>query len=272
MRSPPAARLGRAAPSRAALGLLVAGLGSAGALSACGDEPLPTEPVPTADEVRTYFGLTAGSCVAYRFGAGRSPATSQVQGPDTAVVAGRTVFRRTFSLPSGGFADEQFFEPREDGELRLLRFDTSVEQSGSTERQSKRYPDDEAPLFARLGYDDDMQPRLEQGDRFEVTTTPTMQRVGEPRTERHQVVVQRTDVDVSFVPYTDASDTGVDLIYTRQVGTEAEVNTQLTVLPGRGIVQIVEGGRTYVACDLRACDAAGENCVGADACTQMSCN
>lgn len=246
------------------------------ALSACGDErQIPMEVLPSADETRAYFGLTNGSCVRYRFNTSLR-ADSVITGPNMSSIAGRTVFERSFNVSGQGLADTWFIEAQDDGELRLLRFDTSTMDG---QRLSTRYAcvgsemcpetDMQEPLLLQLRFDDAMTATLEQGQRFEVTTTPPSVSLGMPEAERHTVIVQGVGVDVPVPGGTTES--GVELTYARRLGNASPVTTTLRIVPGKGIAQIQEGGRTYQACAWRYCDASG-NCQGAADCAQLTCN
>ncbi|MEO1228987.1 MAG: hypothetical protein AAFZ18_08795 [Myxococcota bacterium] len=243
-------------------------------VGACGDDPLPPVELPSAADAQEFLAVTPGSCIRYRFNTTQR-ATARVT-QDAASLPGRTTSRWSFSLASGGLADERFFEPQDDGELRLLRFDTS---DANGLRVSTRYacagqeqcpdPDEQEPLMLRLAFDMDMQAGLTAGDRYEVVTTPASVSMGVATAERHTVVVQRTDVDVPVPEGT--TEPGVELTYSRQVGTDAPVTSTWRVVPGKGIAQIQEGGVQYQACSWRYCDAAG-NCEGAADCNALTCN
>lgn len=240
----------------------------------CGDDVLPPVVLPSASEAQSFLGLTSGSCTLYRFNSTQR-ATARIMEDGTSV-PGRSTYRWTFSLASGGLADQWFFEPQEDGEMRLLRFDTSNEQGL---RVSTRYacagaemcpsPDEQEPLIFRLAFDMDMQAGLTPGERFELVTTPPFVSPGEPSAERHTVIVQQTDLDVA-VPG-GGTEKGVELAYSRQVGTNSAQTSTWRIVPGKGIAQILEGGREYQACSWRYCDGAG-TCEGAADCNALTCN
>lgn len=245
------------------------------AAPACGeDRQIPVEVLPSADETRTFFGLTNGSCIRYRFNT-TLRATASVTGPNMTSIAGRTAYRRLFAINGAGPPDEWFIEGQDDGELRLLRLDTFP----ADERISTRYacvgtemcpaPEEQEPTLLRLRFDDAMQVVAEQGDRFEVVTTPVSVTGSMAEPERHTVIVQQVGVDVPVPGGT--TEPGVEMTYFRQVGNASPTTSTWRLVPGKGIAQIQEAGRTYQACAWRYCDAAG-NCQGAPDCASLSCN
>lgn len=266
--------------TRALAGLLALG----GALG-CGEEQVfEPDPVPTADEVRSFFGLVDDACVEfYDTATTVLPATMSVYPPSTALLAGRTTYRIALKRPGQGYLEFLDVEAQDDGELRLLRMEVTA--PGGSQRESVRYhcstidpdqpcPDRDAaePVVLKLAYDEAGALTIAENS-FEVVTTPMIQ-LGTAAEARSTVVeTVRTTVTTGVstrAPYTGVTEQGVQIRLTRDVaGVESVI--RLKLVPYAGITEILIDGSTYQSCDWRVCDLAG-NCVGADSCTTLQCS
>lgn len=230
------------------------GLTAALLAAACSSDPPPAKMVPTAEEVRSLYGLGPGSCYRYEQLGQRLFSTFDIAGPNTNSIAGRTAFVRKYSQDSGGRPVEEYFATDGDGEVRLIRL---VGSDGSVKRYETN---DVAPLFAKFEYDK-TDVVLQVGDRFEVTAQPK-----DLPAEMHEWTVL-SDSQPAVLPG-GMSATGYNLQYKINGGSP----TTHLVVPGFGVASFTDAtGKTHQVCAARVCDAAG-NCTGAESCSQLICN
>jgi hypothetical protein len=229
------------------------------ALLACGSDAPTTRPDPAPSAVRDFYGLGPGSCWRYRFSAQGAAlfATASISGPNTAVVAGETVYLRTFQLDSGGRPEQHYFDTEVAGEVRLLRHDTS---DAASQRVTFRY--DVPPVLARFELDPAGKLRFLE-DRIDTDTTPVE---GEP--ERHVwSVLGREEVSTPAGP---AEAIKLEHRLTRGAAGETSI-AQAFLVPGQGFARLVDfAGTTYQVCAQRVCDSTGA-CTGAPDCATLAC-
>ncbi len=242
-------------------------IGLIASASCSGTDPIvPSQ--PTADQVRDFYALNPESCVLYSTGASQSRAN--IPAPNTTAIAGKTLYVRSIRPDAGGLADEWFFEVGTEGDLKLLR---SVEGLRAADRVTRNFPAETAPVFLVLELDLQMQLRF-QGTRFESEVAPEVC-AGSDCTptvaplERHIWTVSSSKAVT--LPKGLGVQEGYDLNYRIERDGNTE-NSFYTLVPGFGLVNFTDAtGATFQACDLRACDAAG-NCQGATTCGDLSCN
>ena len=250
---------------------IFAATGMAVAVSACGDDDAPPPVTAPAPEiVRDAYGLNGGSC--YRFRAGNLFANATIEGPNTSSIVGRTVYRWSFRLQSGGLPDEWFLETEQDGAVRLLR---AVDGRTADERTTREYQDtDTPPLFYQLSQDRFGDIFLSDTT-FVTEVTPVCNGAGcsDPVSlERHEWVVQDDEAMV-VSPDAPGGEPGVRLLYLRTINGSM-MPAEYALVPGKGFAQIrAFDGTLWQACNWRYCDEAG-NCAGAASCepADLACN
>lgn len=240
-------------------------------LGACSGSTIPEETFPSSSEVRTFYGLTPGSCTVFNVPAINSVATLEVKGPNTISVAGETLYDQELTLQSSARVFQRQFSADERGEVRLVR---SATGRGS-EQITTRYESVASPVFLRLVYDRNEVVELTPGARFEVETTP--ERCGQMINngescesgvaERHvwQVFEEMTSIDTPDGPM-DA----FQLLYRRTIGTETD-EARYQIVPGRGIVGFTDfDNNIYNICAWKTCDDSGA-CNVETPCAELQC-
>ncbi len=227
--------------------------------SACGgSDPANDKPKPDSRAMRSFLGLTPGSCLTYSFeeSSTRGYATVGISGPNDAVVAGATVYVHDYQRAGLGGGIKTYLDAETNGEVRIRR----ATKGAGAELDDRRYDADPKPLFAALD--------LKSGEviyperAFEVTSTPKVPdgngfKEGTP--ELHRWVIQAEDEEVAT---TDGPQKAIRLGYTR--GDELAL---YWLVPGYGFAQFSDfDGRTHSVCDARICDADGQNCKGPEKC------
>lgn len=253
-------------------GLVLGMAGISVVLAACGDDKeVPMDPVPTASEVRTQFGVTDGSCVRYRVNGGATTALATMSGPESGRIAGRSAYVWRLVDPGSSQPSlEWLYDAQDDGELRLMRAisgpDPRITRTYACEGSDCGNGDDIEPLVASFEYVDDV-PALTKDVPLETVTTPDVSGA-QAEMESHRVVYQ-ADVAV-MAPYATESAMAQQLLYVRTAASGSDTMT-FDLLPGYGFVAMQIGTKRYDACDWRICDDAG-TCQGANSCSELSCN
>lgn len=240
-------------------GAVFASLASLASVAGCGEDPAPVDPVPTAAEVRSYWGLNPGSCYRYRYtpAGAQIPAhgTMTILGPNTQRIAGKTVYIQSFQLDVGGEPGEFLLDAdTTPGELRLLQFG---EGSGPM-RVTQTY-DESPPLWTKLEYAADGS--VDFAD--DVFTTQSTPRGGSGAVEHKWIVLNKADMAAT----PDGVKPAVKLSYSRSgIGTSFYY-----LVPGFGIANFTDSNNTtYQVCAARVCDASN-NCTGAPSCAELMC-
>lgn len=236
-------------------------LGGALLIAACGDEVTNTPPkVPTSQEVRSFWGLNPGSCWTYRYvtGSGQSYAKIDVKGPDSNIIAGKTVYIQGYTVASApSTPNELYLDAETAPDLRLAR---SVEGFGMM-RTTKVFETSQ-PLFSTFKYGSDGTTPELSAQVFETTVTPKVIVGGvssQGEAERHRWLV--TMGMVSAVVHDGSTKTAIELQYTRGAQTAT-----YKLVPGYGFASFTDfEQRSHQVCNARICDAAG-TCTGATSC------
>lgn len=240
-------------------GAVFAGLG-------CGGREQPPEEKPSKEEVRAAYALNGGSCWLYKYSLGGADQllSISVSEPNDRVIANEVVYVVSFyRVTGGGLPDKWYLDAESDAEIRLLRSDVGRSEAEQVVSQYKG----EAPLFARFVYDDTKQAILEQGARFESTTTPVDKDGNDKAPEQHRWTV----LPKTMVPTTEGDAEAYELQYEKTVG---DMNPQIAayhLVPGYGFAKFEDfDGNIYHVCDARVCDGSGA-CTGADDCLNLQC-
>lgn len=227
-------------------------------LGACGSDPPPPPKVPTAAEVRTYWGLNPGSCWVYKdLTGGSGGITSSVDGPDTVRIAGRTTYiysRATAAAPSS--PDEFLIDvDTTPGTMFLAR-----ETDGTvTPRVVDTYLDEPRPQWGVFDYDSAGALELFPDNTLETASTPR----GATAAIAHKwTVVSRAEM----LSTPDGVKPGLLLRYFKDNVRQATYG----LVPNFGIASFEIDGTNYQVCLARVCDAAGA-CTGVETCAAAFC-
>lgn len=249
-------------PPRLAQPLFAIGLlASLSPVAGCGggDDGPPKAAVPPA-AVRDFTGLVDGNCWRYRYARSGSTLFTNVSisGPNEMVIAGAKVYLRQTVNDGGGFPDVEYLDTEHDGEVRLLRLDTT---GSNGMRLSKRYETPPVPTIVRFLRTADGTVVLPAGSRIELESTPV-----DGQLERHAWRVS-TEPEMVQLPDGPAEAIRLEYRYTEGANTWTAF---YSLVPGKGFAKIVDfQGTTYQVCAQRVCDSGG-NCTGAPDCN-LSC-
>ncbi|MBK8013985.1 MAG: hypothetical protein IPK13_21895 [Deltaproteobacteria bacterium] len=244
---------------------LVLGSGAVGCASL---DPPPETEVPTAAEVRTFFGLLPGSAWRYRRATGGT-ARAYITGPDTASIAGKTAYVRRVRLQESEAIEEAWFFDGDaaDGALRILRMTELAKTSAeSATLLTRRFEQDPVPEIGRLSYaarDGALkEPTLKAGARFDTESVARLctEECGEGETETHRWSVLNAGeatLPVGFEAYGTAT---VRMSYQR--GGARPASATYDFVPGFGLIRFSDfSGTDYLLCAAYVCpDEAG--CIG----------
>jgi hypothetical protein len=237
------------------------GFGVAVALAACGSDPPPVDPTPTAAQVRDFWGLNPGSCWVYRYRPSGQVtdifASVSISGPDTVRISGKTVYVLTYQ-PAASQASEYVLDvDSTPGEIRLAR---TSEGSGAM-RVTTTYLAEPRPLWAAFDLDAASSTLKLNDSRFTTSATPE----GGGAAIDHQWVVLN-EMDTAAVAGGMAQ-TAIKLSYTRSDAA----TSNWWLVPGYGMARFTDNASLdHQVCASRVCDAAN-NCTGAPSCTNLVC-
>lgn len=223
---------------------------------ACGDDPRPPEQVPTAAEVRDYYGLNAGSCWRYRTSA--AGATVTIIGPDTQRISGRTVYIMSYQRTNGGLPIEWLLDAdSEPGTILLWRIDEGRGTEGVFTFENP------APVFAKFAYEDGAVDFAQTT--FETVSTPR----GAMEAQTHRWLVLNRSAMAAKIGANNMLETvpAVRLSYER---TGKPIATY-SLVPGYGFADFTDTENvSHQVCASRVCDSKN-NCVGANSCAELVC-
>lgn len=237
---------------------LASALGSMLAV-ACGSDPVAPKPVATPAAVRAAYGLLPGSCWRYRYSLAGSTLYANITatGPDTNIVAGKTVYLLRYQLDAGGLPTEDYFDTETAPEVRLLRH---IEGSSGSTRINKRYEMDPKPLFASFKVDAMKKAILMVGDRFTTDAKPT-----DLPAEQHVWSVLTSTTVPTAAPF------GRRPAYRLNYTLGGTASARYDIAPDFGIANFTDlSGRAHQVCAARVCDSNGA-CTGAESCTNLVC-
>lgn len=225
--------------------------------AACGDDPPPAPKVPTAAEMRTFYGLNPGSCWVYKNLTDSSLFTVSVDGPDTVRIAGKSVFVVTQATASApGQPNEILLDAdTTPGKLFLARYTSGIGQA----RMTETYLTDPRPLWGELSYVSDALV-FAAGDRLESASTPQN---GAMAVAHKWTVANRKEAVVKD----DGSSAEAHRLLYAKDGVQLAV---YDLVPGYGMAHIQLNGTEYQVCKARVCDAMGA-CTGIDTCASATC-
>lgn len=223
----------------------------------CGSDPVAPPKVPTAAELRTYWGLNPGSCWVYKDLSGQSAGlTVSVDGPDTVRIAGRTTYIVTQAFSSGGRPNELLLDvDAEAGKMFLARATKGTTNPATTET----YIADPRPLFGELEYDSKGALSFIPESVIESASTPQ----GTTVAVAHKWTVGARDKAL-LIP--SGATTGMELRYFKNGTREAVYD----LVPNFGMAHLQLDGVDYQVCQARVCDAANV-CTGVDSCAGVVC-
>jgi len=235
---------------------LVLVLGTGLALS-CGGDPPPVVKVPTAQDMRTFWGLNSGSCWVYKNLTDNSQFTVSVDGPDTVRIAGKQIYvvnQATASAP--GQPNEILLDTdTAPGELYLARYTSGI----GAARMTETYLTDPRPLWGKLVYEGDAL-KFAPTNRLESASTPQ----GGAAPIAHQWTVASRDQAV-------VKDDGSAAMAHRLLYTKGGVQQAVyDLVPGYGMAHLQLNGTEYQVCLAHVCDGAG-TCTGAPTCANVPC-
>ncbi len=222
---------------------------------ACGeDEPATPDPVPSAAQVRDFWGLGPDSCWRYRrpssAGGLSTFANVTVKPPNTQVIAGKTVYIRSYRPDSSGAPTlEQYFDSEGAPNLVLAR---SIDGVGM-DRVVKTY-DASPPLFGRFEFGEANAIEF-HARTFETDSTPK-----DGTAENHKWVV----FDPESVATHDGMADAIKLSYTTGGKT-----ANFFLVPGYGFAKFTDfDGVPHQVCAARVCNDAGV-CTGVASCNSQ---
>lgn len=221
----------------------------------CGEEEKPPDPVPTAAQVRNFWGAGAESCWRYRrpssTGGLNTFANVTIKPPNTQVISGKTVYIRSYRPDSSGAPTlEQYLDTETAPDITLAR---SIEGVG-VDRVVKTY-EASPPLFARFEFGEGNALQFHETI-FETTSTPK-----DGMAENHKWVVVSTAEPVATH---DGMAEAIKLNYTLGGKTAS-----YALVPGYGFAKFTDFDNVaHQVCAARVCDAAGV-CTGVASCTSQ---
>ncbi|MCB9654541.1 MAG: hypothetical protein H6729_10485 [Deltaproteobacteria bacterium] len=227
-------------------------------------DPPPEAEVPTAAEVRNFFGLLPGSAWRYRRATGGT-ALVHVTGPDAASIAGKSAYVRRVRLQESDTTEEAwFFDGDSEGTLRILRMTEVDAGADGLTLVTRRFEHDPIPEVAKLTYNaDDGAPMINAGARLDTVSIAKLctEQCTDGETETHRWSVLNPGealLPEGFEGYGSAT---VRMSYQRM--GDHPVSATFEFVPGFGLVRFSDfSGTDYLLCAAYVCPQEDAGCLG----------